>query len=544
LNVRFVKDEYAVGYLYSSGYTAHMRRILPLFLLPFVMIANTLVAAEVSEKQDIAIFGLTHYSYDIPESILGFTDSSINHVFVNLKRFNVLGYGEYRLDSADIDRFIERIKEIRSQKAKEAGVFDEKFGTVVIRGEDFDRIVNSFLVVIPSLSRYDVQVRYHEVKRGFFIYKVKSYEVTAVIDISFVNVSEGTREESIRITGSGSDASRDRAGTIAVESAVSMLSHRIRQLEAFKIKSGVIQRRGDTVFFELGSNIGVKPGDEYEVMTRQQIGKTGRTAYLPTGLVRVKKSYPDISEAQIVIEDLRITEGDQLFEIAKLGIEGSLYVGIMKVSIPEMYYDIVVKEDFGSDSFAMSLNQQAVDYAVDAGIRVTKSLGYTFKGVLDATAVMNLPLLGLLGELGVAGSLHMRRFSFEALAGGGVLYMTTFQRGLYKWSPFDPIIVGGTWIDPTSNPMMSIYGLAIGIKGGVGITFLINPDISIRAGFNYRLYTPIRNWSILIEETSGNMTSVTIDSESSNVVESPESQGMKQVDISGYEINLSFNVRF
>lgn len=523
-----------------------MRRIL--YLLPLivlsVLLVQPLLAAEVSEKQDIAIFGLTSYSHDIPEDILGFTDSSIGHVFVNLKRFNVLGYGEYRLDSGDIDRFIERIREIRSEKAKEAGVYDEKFGTVVIRGEDFDRIVNSFLVVIPSLSRYNVQVRYQMVKRGFFVYQKKSYEVTAVIDVSFVNVREGTREESIRITGSSTDASPNRAGTMAVESAVAMLSHRIRQIDAFKIKSGVIQRKGDTVFFELGSDIGVNPGDEYEVMTQQQIGKTGRTAFLPTGLVRVRKAYHDVSEARIVIEDARITEGDQLFEIAKLGIEGSLYVGLMKVSIPDMYYDIVVQEDDGTDSFAMSLNQKAADYAVDAGLRVTKSLGYTFKGVLDATAIMNLPLLGLLGEIGVAGSIHSRRFSFELLAGGGVLYMTTFQKGLYKWSPFEPIIIEGTWIDPNNSPMMSIYGLAIGLKGGVGVSYLIDPNISIRAGFNYRLYTPIRNWNILIEETGGGMQSVTIDSESPNVVESPGSQGMKQVDISGYEINLSFNVRF
>jgi hypothetical protein len=515
-----------------------------LAFLTYMLLFGSLEAAEISEKQDIAIFGLTTYSHTVPEKIIGFTDSSINNVFVNLKRFSVLGYGEYRLEEGDIDRFIERIKELRSEKAKEAGEYDEKFGTVVIRGEDFDRIVGSFLVVLPTLSRYDVQAVYQEVKRGFFVYRVKSYEVTAVIDITFVNVKEGTREESVRISGTGAAATEDTAGSNAVQNAVSILSQRIKSLDTFKIKSGVIQRKGASVFFELGSDIGVKPGDEYEVMTRREIGKTGRVAYLPTGLVRVKKTYPDVSEAQIVIEDARITEGDQLFEIAKLGIEGSLTVGLMKVSIPDMYYDITVKEDVGTDSFSMSLNQQAVEYAVDAGIRVTKSLGYNFKGVFDATAIINLPLIGLLGEIGAAGALHTGRFSFELLAGGGVLYMTTFRRSLYKWTTFDPLIIGGTWIDYYNNPVMSIYGLAVGVKGGVGVTFLVNRDISLRACFNYRLYTPIRNWSILIEETAGSMQSVTIDSESDNIVESPESGGMKQVDISGYEISLSFNVRF
>ena len=522
-----------------------MKRIAALLaIFGCVLLTGVLHAAEISEKQDIAIFGLTTYSHTIPEAILGFTDSSINNVFVNLKRFTVLGYGEYRLEERDIDRFIERIRDLRSEKAKGEGEYDEKFGTVVIRGEDFDRIVNSFLVVLPTLSRYDVQVVYQEVKRGVFVYRVKSYEVTAVIDITFVNVKEGTREESVRITGTGSAATEDTAGSSAVQNAVSMLTQRIRGLDTFKIKSGVIQRKGATVFFELGSDIGVKPGDEYEVMTRREIGTTGRVTFLPTGLVRVRKTYPDVSEAQIVIEEARITEGDQLFEIAKLGIEGSLALGIMRVNIPDMYYDIVVKEDVGTDSFAMSLNQQAVEYAVDAGIRVSKSLGYNFKGVFDATAIINLPLMGFLGEIGASGALHTGRFSFELLAGGGVLYMTTFQRSLYKWTVFDPLIINGTWIDYNNDPMMSIYGLAVGLKGGVGVTFLVNRDISLHAGFNYRLYTPIRNWNVLIEETAGSMQSVTIDSESPNIVESPESEGMKQVDISGYEISLSLNVRF
>jgi hypothetical protein len=357
-------------------------------------------------------------------------------------------------------------------------------------------------------------------------------------------VKEGTMEESIRITGTSTDTNPDNAGTRAIESAVSMLSHEIIQLDTFKIKSGVIQVKGDTVYFELGSDIGVELGDEYEVMTRREIGKTGRIAELPTGLVRVSRVYPDISEAQIVFEEQRITEGDQLFEIARLGIEGSLWVGFMKVNIPDMYYDIIIEDDFGNESFAMSLNQLQMDYAIDAGLRVTKSLGYNFKGVLDATAILNLPLIGLLGELGAGASLHLRRFSFELLAQGGLLYMTTFQKSLYKWSIFGPLIINGTWIDYSNSPVMSIYGIAVGVKGGIGVTYLVNPDISLRAGINYRLYTPIRNWSILIEETGGSMQSVTLDSESPNVVESAESGGMKQVDISGFEINLSFNLRF
>ena len=64
--------------------------ILSLFLfLP----SGLLLPVEVSEQQDIAIFGLTQYSYNIPDEALGYVDSSIKAEFIKLKRFNVLGYG-------------------------------------------------------------------------------------------------------------------------------------------------------------------------------------------------------------------------------------------------------------------------------------------------------------------------------------------------------------------------------------------------------------------------------------------------------------------
>ncbi|MCK4804641.1 MAG: hypothetical protein KAT88_08785, partial [Spirochaetes bacterium] len=74
---------------------------------------------------------------------------------------------------------------------------------------------------------------------------------------------------------------------------------------------------------------------------------------------------------------------------------------------------------------------------------------------------------------------------------------------------------------------------------------LIKPNASIKAGVNYRLYTPIKSWWIKIEETSGSTKeSVTIGSGRKNIIEDADSEGMKQVKLSGYELNLSFILRF
>jgi len=510
---------------------------------------------EVSEKKDIAIFGITFYSGNVPEELLGYAGSSINHVFINLKRFNVYGYDDYRMHKGDIDEFIQRIKELRAEKAKQAGTFDEKFGTVIIKGEDFSRIVNSFLVVIPSLSSYTIERKKTEVVSGSTTYVKYTYEVNLVIDLEFINIEEGTREESIRVTGTGSSHDLHMAGRNAIDTAVSILSYRIKQLEAFRIKSGVIKRRGDTIIFELGKNMGVHPGDEYEVMTKQQIGSTERIVELPTGLVRVKKVYFDISEARVVYQKERITEGDQLVEVARLGAQLSLSAGVMKVDIPDMSYDIILIGDtysgifnISSDAYYyISLDQKEVKYSPNVGIRITKNLGYRFKGVFDGVAMLNFPLFGGIGELGVGTSFYRRRLSLDLLAQGGFLYMTTFSRDLKPKNFIDKLFtslnIEGTKIDYNQYPVVSIYGVSAGVKGGAGLTYLIKPNISLRTAINYRLYTPIKNWRIKIEETSGKvMDSVTISSDSEHIYE--VEGGMKRVNISGYEVNFSLNLRF
>jgi len=523
--------------------------ILFLIICTLITGAVPLFSAEVSQKQDIAIFGLTSSVKNVPPRVLEYTYSSINHVFIKLKRFNVLGYGDYRLESGEIGDFIQRIRELQAQKAEEAGTYDEKFGTVVIRGEDFDRIVSSFLVVIPKLANYNVIVKREVVQEGFRRVVYKSYEAELVIDIAFVNVKEGKQEESIRISGSGADADRERAVTRAVDSAISSLSYNIRQVDMFKIKSGVVRVKGDTVFFELGANIGVRPGDEYQVMTKTEVASTGRYTELPTGLVRVKKVYPDITESKIVFQQERITEGDQLVEVAKNGIQLSFFTGVMKVDIPDMNYDIFLVGDIYepplSSYWYVSLDQPARNFAPLAGLTFEKSLGYRFKAVVDLTALLNFPLIGGIGEAGVGAMFHKRRITVDLAAQAGFLYMTTFRRSLVQNGLSPVLLVEGEKIDFNQDPVMNIYGVAGGLKGSSTLTYLIKPAFALRAGLGYRLYTPIKNWRIHIEETAGgSKNSVDIRGDSPNIIENEQSGGLKEVRISGYEINVAVVLRF
>jgi hypothetical protein len=530
------------------------KRLLPLAaaVLVFIGAAFPLFSAEVSEKKDIAIFGLAARTFDIPTDVIPYIDNSINNAFVNLKRFNVLGYGDYRIEAEYAEEFIARIREARAQKATEAGTYDEKFGTIVIKGEDFDRIANSFLLVMPSLASYDVDVDRQEVQSGDIVYFRREHTVEVVIDVTFINVSEGKQVEALRVSGTGSDQDADKAGRLAVDSAISDLGPKIRQSETFKIKSGVVLVRGDTVTFELGEDIGVKPGDEFEVMTKQEIGKTGRIVELPTGLVKVKKTYPEVSEARIVYQKGRITEGDQLVEVAKAGVQVSFNAGVMKVDIPDMSYNVTVIDDSDvsssppySDTFFISLDQEEVNIAPAVALTIEKSFGYRFKGIFEGTALLNFPLFGGIGELGAGAVFQQRRFSFELSALGGVLYMTTFQQTIEQTGSASSMTIEGVPIDFDDEPIMNIYGVSAGVRGKAGLTFLITPGFALKLGASYRLYTPIKNWTVKIAETAGSTKdSVHLSSDSPNIVETSTSGRMKQVNISGYEFTLALIMRF
>lgn len=521
-----------------------------LLALTFLLLPAALYCAEVTAQQDIAIFGVTTYAFDIPDEVLVYADTSIDNAFINLKRFNVLGFGDYRMESRDIDYFIARVREARSEKAEEAGTYDEKFGALVIKGEDFDRIANSFLVVVPSLSNYTWTVRREERYSGFSSFVRREYTVDIVMDLAFLNVREGKQEEAVRVTGTASDESLDRASRRAVDSAVSSLSFKIRQVEAFKIKSGIIRVKGDTVYFELGKNIGVQPGDEFEVLTRQEVGKTGRIVELPTGLIRVRKVYPETTEARIVYQRERITEGDQIAEAASAGIQLSFRTGVMQVDIPDMEYNIAVVDDsnlsppFG-EIFYVELNQKERNVSPIVAVTAEKSLGYRFKGIFEGTAVLNFPLIALNGELGAGAVFQKRRLSFDLSALGGLIYMTTFQQRILQNTVFPSMFIEGTRIDFDDDPIMNIWGLSAGLKGSAGLTFLIKPRFALNAGVSYRLYTPIRNWKIRVAETAGSdKASVSINSDSPNIIENPESGKMKQVSLSGLEITVALTSRF
>src|SRR6056297_2150118 len=122
-----------------------------LIMVCLILLLPTIGAQEVSEKKDIAVFKLSYADYSIPNGALGLVDQSIQNVFIELGRFNIIGMN-YRLQSNDINAFIDKIREM-----KEADVEipeEVRLGQETFTEADFNKLVGSFIVVVPVMSYY------------------------------------------------------------------------------------------------------------------------------------------------------------------------------------------------------------------------------------------------------------------------------------------------------------------------------------------------------------------------------------------------------
>src|SRR6056297_2654620 len=212
-------------------------------------------AQEVSEKKDIAVFNLSYSDYSIPSGALGLVDQSIQNVFIDLGRFNILGM-EYRLNANEIDEFINKIKELKQENVEIPEAV--RLGEETFTEADFNKLVGSFIVVVPVISYYNVYQDGGE------------YEAELQTSFTFIKVDTAEAFASFQIdTSASGDNSRD-----AVKNAVDMipmqLQFELRSIPEFQLKTAIVDVIGKDYIMEFGRNMGVQIGDEY-VITRSQI---------------------------------------------------------------------------------------------------------------------------------------------------------------------------------------------------------------------------------------------------------------------------------
>jgi hypothetical protein len=281
--------------------------IATLFAAPLAAAAPT-----VSEKKDVAIFALGYYGWAIPLETLGSIDIEIQKVFVDLGRFNIIGYTE-RLSSGGLQQFIATLK-----KAKEANfVMPEKFqfGEATLTEAEFNKLVGAFIIATPIVSEFNS--RYNSDK--------SQWETDIKTNITFIDVGAGGSILGItEVKTSGSDKNnQNKSISSAIEGIPMQLQFEVRKIEAFQISTRVLAASGSEIKLQLGQNMGIKKGDEYSIIVGETI--EGFKNESEKGLVQIKDVGSEVSTGRVVYSSIKLSKDVQLHEIPRLGVDAEGY---------------------------------------------------------------------------------------------------------------------------------------------------------------------------------------------------------------------------
>ncbi len=266
----------------------------------------------VSARQDIAVFALGYYGWFIPSQALGTIDLKIQEVFSKIGRFNVFGAAQ-RLSAGGVQQFIDALRQ-----AKQANfVLPEKyqFGEAFLTKAEFERMTGAFIVVVPVVTNYAV---YYDTKES-------TWKCNITTGFTFIDVAHDARVLSVEsIDTSGSDkTNQNNAVMSAINSIPSELEYRIRTIEEFQISTRILESKGSTVRIQLGTNMGLKKGDEYAIIQKQNVG--GIEDSREVGLIMITDVSQQISTGKVLYTSGTLDPNTQLKEIARRGVDLDLY---------------------------------------------------------------------------------------------------------------------------------------------------------------------------------------------------------------------------
>lgn len=463
-----------------------MRRTLVALALTAGLVgAAGLWGQQISAKQDLSLFKLNYYGAPVykPKDIkvtahygrvsvtvslkgsgkadidqifqqsLGQVDSQIQKVFVDLGRFNVIAMPQ-RLTSDDVGEFIQAIKDFKEKNL----VIPEavSLGQQAFTEADFNRLTGSFVIVIPSVTNYDIEWR-DDKRKGH-------YEASVTVSCAFVDARDNRQIANIVLDLSGSDEdSPAQAMKGAIDSMPLSLTYEIRKIKEFQISSGVAQVLHGDVVLEFGRNMGIQVGDEYNITQPEELG--GQSEERRSGLLIIKDVREKVSIAQVIYADPPPRVGDQLREAPRIGVDISAY---------------------GSGMF----NNPFTFSGVGIGLRATPSRGFfALRPIVDVGVVVGSGVsVGPYGEFPVSGmvggeyNLYLGRFKIAPnLLVGGILLVPTDGSDDYRFGGFRlqgdiklSVLVADTvevFVEGGYGVLLGGAGTFTGVLISAGVTF-------------------------------------------------------------------------
>ncbi|TFG83601.1 MAG: hypothetical protein E4H20_05100 [Spirochaetales bacterium] len=279
-------------------------------LLIIAMAASVIAQPTVSEKKEIAIFSLGYYGWNIPLETLGTIDVDIQRVFIDLGRFTIFGM-QQRFAAADVDQFITVLKQIKETNF----VLPEKyqFGEAFLTEADFNKLVGAFIIAVPVVTSFNSE----------FVSN-KEWRTDIKTNISFIDVADGTLLGIANVETSGSSRETQyKSIQGAIDGIPMQLQYEIRKVPAFTLNTRVLGSVGGDIKIELGTNMGIKKGDEYSVITGSDF--EGYKDEREVGLLLIKDVGPEVSTAIVLFSKTPVVKDTQLKEIPRQGADLAVY---------------------------------------------------------------------------------------------------------------------------------------------------------------------------------------------------------------------------
>lgn len=330
----------------------------------FLSLGHNIAAQDVQESNSLVVFSLSHYEWQIPGGALSLVDEQIASVFAGLGRYEVTAL-PYRLDNEGIAQLISEIEKIRDAGAEDAGAEDTgteeartdktdtegtdiekngqpaaiRLGQEVIPYADFRLIAEASVAVVPVMSVYSLT----EVDG--------KHTADLLVSFTMLDIASG---ESLGLTGISVQADGD-SGRAAVQTAADGVAPgllaRLDDIPEFRLRGGIIDVRGRRLLLGFGENMGVKPGDEYVLVSGGQED---------SGLLIIQDVKSEISIATLLHSDQLPTPEDNLYQIRRVGLETG-------VSLRTLYsFDGIV----GSAGVRQSFTRGFASYRPIAGLDV------------------------------------------------------------------------------------------------------------------------------------------------------------------------------
>jgi len=404
----------------------------------WVLLASLPAQPEISQKQDIAIFSLGYYGWNIPYQALGSIDGEIQKVFSDLGRFTILGVTQ-RFSSSDVNSFIETVK--RSKQSDFVMPEKFQFGESFLTEGEFNRLIGAFIVVVPVVVEFN---SYFDIKNLRYHTKIKT-------NITFIDIASGGSVLAIKTVESSGSNDRNQYESIhsAISSIPAQLQYEVRSIPQFQINTRILSVRGSTVKLQMGSDMGIRKGDEYAIIESAKV--EGFDDLRESGLIVIKDVGREISTGEVLYKSIKLSKDTQLREIPRLGSEVDLYLHSI------------------GDSSAGSLLP---------GLRATASRGfYAFRPFVAAQIPVGLISSFLIVEIfpvnalmGAEYLINLGRLSFAPSAAFGISYFS----------------VTSPWVT-TDTEFLS----HVGIQAALRLAYLLGRNSRIFADLGYESWIAI-----------------------------------------------------